>query len=84
MTPSMMPSPDSVAAGAEGHVLTHESEECSRRKQRESKPVTQNWQCPWLWAALGGKPDTDFVEGTAIVSHPNGPELALAQVLQQR
>ena len=73
----MMPSPDSVAAGAEGHVLTHESEECSRRKQAkrdkpvskeldsqtksDSKSVTQNWQCPLLWVALGGKPDTDFV-----------------------
>ena len=118
MMPSMMPLPDSVVACAEGHALTHESEECSRRKQRgdnianrtyqwsakyhqakgdkpvseeldsqtksDSKSVTQNWQCPLLWAALGGKPDTDFVEGIAIVSHLNGPELALAQALQHR
>ena len=100
-----MPSSDSVVAGAEGHVLTHESEECSRRKQaKRDKPVSeeldsqtksvpepasdsesaiQDWQCPLLWAALGGSPDTDFVEGIAIVSHPNGPELAIAQVFQQ-
>ena len=31
----------------------------------------------------GGIPDIDFKEGIAIVSHPNGPELAIAQVFQQ-
>ena len=54
---------------------------------------TQDWACPSLWAALGGTPDVDFIagqcegtrlEGTWIVSHLNGPELALAQALRQR
>ena len=103
---------DSVVACAECHALTHESEDCLLRKQRETniakrakhfqaegdnrvregldsqtksnpESATQDWQYPLLWAALGGSPDTDFVEGIAIVSHPNGPELAIAQVFQQ-
>ena len=49
-----------------------------------TQSATQDWEHPLLWAALGGEPDTDFVEGIAIVSHPNGPELAIARALQQR
>ena len=58
-----------------------------------AQPAPQEWEHPSLWTALGGEPDTDFVQGQCegtlltgawIVSHHNGPELAIAQALRRR
>ena len=44
---------------------------------------TQDWEAPWLWAALGGPPDTDNVDSVWIVSHMHCPMMAIVQALQQ-
>ena len=66
---------------AKGDKLVREGLDSQTKSDPES--ATQDWQCPLLWVALGGEPDTNFVEGIAIVSHLHGPELAIAQGLQQ-
>ena len=71
---------EALVAGGETHLSSS-----------ETQPATQDWEHLSLWAALGGEPDTDFVEGqcegtwlngTWIVSHHNGPELVIARALQ--